>query len=763
MNKSIIVKESVRGIVEYALKSGSLDDRFISKSRAIDGTMAHIKLQQDNEKIYDNYEKEVNLKCQFNIKNITLEIEGRADGVIKENYSTIIEEIKSTYKDLIYIQDDYNDIHWAQGKFYGYIYCHNNGLHQISIRLSYFNLNTGEVKSFEKEYKYEDLNLYVNQLIDKYIKVVQIRQEFKVKRDISIKDMKFPFNSYRKGQKELAITCYNSIKQKGKLFVQAPTGIGKTISTIFPSIKSLADGNGDRIIYLTSKTITRVVAEDAYLKLLNNGLKFKIVSITAKEKMCLNNQLKCNPEDCIYAREYYTKINEIINNIIVKEDLFSRDIILKYAEEFKVCPFELSLDISNWTDGIICDYNYAFDPRVRLKRVFMENNKNILLIDEAHNLVSRARDMYSGEILKSSVMSVSKILKGKVPNLYNISKLINREMIDIRRELEEKNIMFLYCNNEYKDLNKYLRMFIGEADEYLIKSKGTDRYEEVLEFYYSCRTFISLSELYSNQYTTILRKEKNEFIIKIFCIDPSKNIAEVLDNSYSSIIFSATLFPMKYYIDLLGGDDNSFRVRLQSPFNSKNLEVFAYGLDMRYINRHENIENLCYVINDFIDRKKGNYLIFLPSFQYLKSVYEAYVEKFDQDNIIIQRENFTEKEKEQFLNEFKEKSNTIGFSVVGGMFSEGVDLPGERLIGAIIIGVGFPKVSLENDIIKEYFDIDGFNYAYTYPGINKVLQSAGRVIRSESDKGRILLIDSRYFNNKYRNMLPKEWNIKNYI
>lgn len=763
MNKSIIVKESVRGIVEYALKSGSLDDRFISKSRAIDGTMAHIKLQQDNEKIYDNYEKEVNLKCQFNIKNITLEIEGRADGVIKENYSTIIEEIKSTYKDLIYIQDDYNDIHWAQGKFYGYIYCHNNGLQQISIRLSYFNLNTGEVKSFEKEYKYEDLNLYVNQLIDKYIKVVQIRQEFKVKRDISIKDMKFPFNSYRKGQKELAITCYNSIKQKGKLFVQAPTGIGKTISTIFPSIKSLADGNGDRIIYLTSKTITRVVAEDAYLKLLNNGLKFKIVSITAKEKMCLNNQLKCNPEDCIYAREYYTKINEIINNIIVKEDLFSRDIILKYAEEFKVCPFELSLDISNWTDGIICDYNYAFDPRVRLKRVFMENNKNILLIDEAHNLVSRARDMYSGEILKSSVMSVSKILKGKVPNLYNISKLINREMIDIRRELEEKNIMFLYCNNEYKDLNKYLRMFIGEADEYLIKSKGTDRYEEVLEFYYSCRTFISLSELYSNQYTTILRKEKNEFIIKIFCIDPSKNIAEVLDNSYSSIIFSATLFPMKYYIDLLGGDDNSFRVRLQSPFNSKNLEVFAYGLDMRYINRHENIENLCYVINDFIDRKKGNYLIFLPSFQYLKSVYEAYVEKFDQDNIIIQRENFTEKEKEQFLNEFKEKSNTIGFSVVGGMFSEGVDLPGERLIGAIIIGVGFPKVSLENDIIKEYFDIDGFNYAYTYPGINKVLQSAGRVIRSESDKGRILLIDSRYFNNKYRNMLPKEWNIKNYI
>lgn len=763
MNKSIIVKESVRGIVEYALKSGSLDNRYISKGRALEGTMAHIKLQKDNKEIYENYEKEVNLKCQFNINNIVLEIEGRADGIIRENEKIIIEEIKSTYKDLIYIQGDYNDLHWAQGKFYGYIYCKDNFMEKISIRLSYFNLNTGEVKSFEKQYTFNELSSYVNTLIDKYIEVVKIRQEFKSKRDVSIKNIKFPFNSYRKGQKELAITCYNSIKQKGKLFVQAPTGIGKTISTIFPAIKSLGEGNGDRIVYLTSKTITRLVAEDAYLKLLNNGLRFKVVTITAKEKMCLNSEFKCNPEECIYAKEYYTKINEIINNIILKEDFLSKDTIIKYAQEFEVCPFELSLDISDWTDGIICDYNYAFDPRVRLKRVFEQKNNNILLIDEAHNLVSRARDMYSSEILKSSVMLISKILKGKVPRLYKIIKLVNKEMIDIRRELEEKKVNFLYANNEYKNLVKYLRMFIGEADEYLIKGKSTDGYEEVVEFYYSCRNFIALSELYSDHYTTILKKEKNEFVIKIFCINPSKNIAEILDNSYSTIIFSATLSPMKYYIDLLGGDDKSYRVRLESPFDSDNLEVFIHGLDMRYVNRDENIGGLCNLINGFIKSKKGNYLVFLPSFQYLKSVYEVYVGKYGDDNTIIQKENFTEKEKEEFLSKFKVNANIVGFSVVGGMFSEGVDLPGERLIGAVIVGVGFPKVSLENDIIKEYFDIEGFNYAYTYPGINKVLQSAGRVIRSETDKGRILLIDSRYFNNKYRNMLPKEWNIKKYL
>lgn len=763
MKDSIIVKESVRGIVEYSLKSGSLDDRYISSVRAMEGTIAHGKVQKDNAKIYDHYEKEVSLKYQFVIDNIILDVEGRADGIIKENDSIIIEEIKSTYKDLIYIQEDYNDLHWAQGKFYAYIYCKINLLDYISVRLSYFNINTGEVKSFEKKYELNELNVYVNELINKYIRIVRIREDHKSKRDRSIKEMKFPFNSYRKGQRELARTCFSSIKQKGKLFVQAPTGIGKTISTIFPAIKNLVEGNGERIIYLTSKTITRVVAEDSYLRLLNNGLRFKVVTISAKEKMCLNNEMKCNPEECVYAREYYTKINEIINSIISEEDFFSREIIKEYAECFKVCPFELSLDISNWTDGIICDYNYAFDPRVRLKRVFDQNNKNILLIDEAHNLVSRARDMYSGEISKSSVMKSIKTLKGKSPSLYKFLGIINKEMISIRRELEERNVNYLYGNNEYKDLIKYLRVFISEAEEYLIKGKGTEGYEDVVEFYFSCRKFIALSELYSKEYTTILRKEKSEFIIKIFCIDPSKNIGQILNTSYSSIIFSATLSPIKYHIDLLGGDDNSYRVKLESPFDSKNLEVFTYNLDMRYVNRDENLNKLCEIINNFISTKRGNYLIFLPSFQYLKSVYQLYIDKYGEDNTIIHKENFTEKEKEDFLDNFKIEANIIGFSVVGGMFSEGIDLPGDKLIGAVVVGVGFPKVSLENDIIKEYFHIGGFDYAYTYPGINKILQSVGRVIRSEDDKGRVLLIDSRYSNNKYRNMLPREWNIKKYL
>ena len=760
---SLVIRESVRGIVEYILQQGSLDDRHVSNIRAMEGTIAHSKVQSDNAKIYVQYEKEVKMDGRFEYGDITLLVEGRADGIIKENNEVIIEEIKSTYRDLLYIDEDYNLLHWAQSKFYGYFYCKDNNVDSISIRLSYYNLNTNEVKSFQKVFSINSLKEFVFNIVNEYIDTVRLRENFKIERNKSIRDIKFPFETYRKGQRELAVNCYSSIKQKSVLFAQAPTGIGKTISTIFPSVKSLGEGRGERIVYLTSKTITRVVAEEAYMKLINNGLQFRFITITAKEKACINNEVKCNPDDCPYAVDYFTKINSVIKEILKEESTFSRGIIEKYARKFKVCPFELSLDLSLWCDGVICDYNYAFDPRAKLKRIFEENNeKNIILIDEAHNLVDRARDMYSGEIFKSKVLSVTRLLKGKVPKLYKVANNINKELIEIRRELEEKNINVLHQNIKYKELIKLLKLFIAEADEYLSKSKNTNGYEEVLDFYYEVRSFVSLSELYSEKYTTILTKDKNEFSIKIFCIDPSENIGEVINNSYSTIIFSATLSPIKYYVDLLGGNETSFRVKFSSPFKKENLSTYLYPLDMRYVNRYNNIDNLCTVINRFINDLRGNYIVFLPSFEYLKKVYSRYIELYGEENTIVQGQGLSESDKEDFLNNFDKEGNIAAFSVVGGMFSEGVDLPGEKLIGAVVVGVGFPMVSIENNIIREYFGANGFDYAYAYPGINKVLQSAGRVIRTESDKGRVLLVDNRYNNFKYRSMLPNEWNLEIY-
>ena len=763
MSESIQFKESVRGIVEYVLKGGSLDDRFVSRRRALEGTIAHGKLQRDNEKVYQDYEKEVILKHEFLVNNISLIIEGRADGIIKENGKIIIEEIKSTYKDLSYINFDYNLLHWAQGKFYGYIYCVDNNIDEIDIRLSYFNINNDEVRSFDKTYNICELEQFVYSLVNKYLEIIVIKEEFNKIKNESIRLLSFPFSSYRKGQRELAVNCFNTIKQNGILFAQAPTGIGKTISTIFPALKSIGENRGEKIVYLTAKTITRTVAQEAYLKLYDKGLKFKVVTITAKEKMCLNNEVKCNLDDCIYAKDYFTKINNVIASLIKKDDKFFEDDIIEYAKMYNICPFQLSLDLSEWCDGIICDYNYAFDPTVKLKRIFEERNeKNILLIDEAHNLVSRARNMYSCQIEKSKIVNVNKVIKGKVPRLYKISNAINKEMILIRRELEEINENITYHNEIYQNLIKLMKSFINEAESYLIKAKGTLGYEDVLEFYYSARSFITVSELYSNKYTTILRKEKSEFIIKIFCINPSENLKQTLNGAYSSIIFSATLSPINYYMDLIGGDEKSFRVRFDSPFNKKNLSTYLYNLDMRYFNREKNIDVLCKLINQFITEVKGNYMVFLPSFEYLGKVYEKYIDIYGDNGTIIQEENLSEEKKKEYLEQFSLKTNIVGFTVVGGMFSEGIDLPGDKLIGAIIVGVGFPKVSIENNIIQDYFEKNGFDYSYTYPGINKVLQSVGRVIRTENDKGRVLLIDNRYSSYKYKAMLPSEWDIKNY-
>ena len=760
MKDKIIIKESVRGIIEYVLKTGSIDDRYMGSSRALEGTMAHQKLQSSNEKVYSNYQKEVKLQEAFEIDNVTLIVDGRADGIIIEDNDVYIEEIKSTMKSLILIDEDYNELHWAQAKFYAYIYSIQNEIEIINIRLSYFNIETEEVKSFNKSFHRKDLEKFVLSIIDEYKKWVILKSNLLSERNESIKKLKFPFNTYRKGQKELAVTCFNTIKEKAILFAQAPTGIGKTISTMFPAVKSLGEDRGERVVYLTAKTITRTVAEEAVNRLKDNGLICRNITLTAKEKICFKDKSSCNPENCEYALNYYDKVNDVIFEMLKEENNFTRENIEEYAREEKLCPFELALDLSLWCDLIICDYNYAFDPRARLKRFFEEDvNKNILLVDEGHNLVDRARNMFSAEIYKEKILKASKLVKGKAPNLYKALNSINKYLIEVRKEVQESEGTSIYKKDEYKDLYKLLRIFLKECDEYLIKATNTQGYDEIKDLYFDIRAFISISELYSKEYVTLVEINKNDVKVKLFCVNPSKNLSKIVQGSYSTIIFSATLTPINYYIDLLGGDDKSYRMKLPSPFKKENLKIYGYPLNMRFKQRENNIDNVCNLIYRFKNEEVGNYMVFLPSYLYLNQIYSRYIELFGEDNTICQGEVLTESEREEFLNNFKEDTNILAFCVIGGVFSEGIDLPGRRLIGSIIVGVGFPKISNEGDIIRNYYEDKGFDYAYIYPGINKVMQAAGRVIRTETDKGRILLIDDRYYTLKYRSLLPKEWEL----
>ena len=752
----IIIKESVRNLVEFCLKKGDIDNRFSGSARALEGTKAHQKLQADNEKKYENYQKEVYLNQKFEMDKCIINIEGRADGIIIEENRIIIEEIKSTYKNFAYI-DDSNELHWAQAKTYALIYGLQNGVRYVDVRLSYMQLETNEVKSFQKSFSVEDLERFIINILSKYEKFIMLIAKQKNNRSESIKYLGFPFEKYRDGQRKLVNIIYKTIKEKEILFAQAPTGTGKTISTIFPAVKAIGEGIGEKIIYLTAKTINRQVAEDTFGRLRNCGLKFKSIVITAKEKICINDSFECNPEKCKYAKGYYEKVKEVIYNIINNEEGISKEILQKYAEKYEVCPFELSLDLSCYCDGIIGDYNYIFDPRVSLERL-LESKGNIVLVDEAHNLIDRARSMYSASLCKSDILKCKKLTKGKLSKLHSILEKINNYFIDLRNECDHKEVKWFYEQDSPNELPKYLQIYLKESEEILVKGNKFEGYEEILQLYFDINAFISVMQLYDENYRTCIEKESQELKLTLYCVDPAKNLRECIQKCYSTIFFSATISPLKYYVKLLGGKDETYRLKLPSPFNKENLKVYVSPINIRYSHRKRTLGAVKDKILNFIREPLGNYIVFSPSYVYMELLFEeiskSNVKGFE---FIKQRQNMSEDEKVEFLNGTKVKNNLIMFCVLGGMFSEGIDLPGDLLIGSVIIGVGYPMIDMKNEIIKEFYTEDGYDYAYVFPGINKVQQAAGRVIRTETDKGRVLLIDDRYISNKYRFLLPIEW------
>lgn len=756
--KKIVVKKSVREFVEFILKYGSLDNRFSNNARAIEGVRAHQKLQKSNLEIYKDYEKEVYLKTEIEMDVCSIFIEGRADGIIVEGNETIIEEIKSTYTPLIEIDEDYNPIHWAQGKVYAYMVAKDKKLETISIQLSYYNLDNDDVKTIRKKFQVDKLNDFVMNLALEYEKYAKVEYEHKKQRNSKIEAINFPFPNYRKGQLNLARAVFGTIKERKKLFAQAPTGIGKTISTIFPAVKAIGEGYGERIFYLTAKGINRTVAESTFNKLIENGLKFRYITLTAKDKICLNDKVSCNPDDCPYAKDYFSKEKDVIFEIINEELHISREILILYGQKYEICPFELSLGLILWCDAVICDYNYIFDPKVYLRRVLDTSSvDNIILIDEVHNLIDRARMMYSASLSKEQFLNMRKKSRGKLPKVYKWVNKINELFVEFRKNIEYEGIEYYYDKKYPEELMPLLRSLLIECSEVLTTNKDLNFYEELLELYFNINSFLGISDLYGDEYVTYIKKENEDIVISLFCVDPSEKLKNTMNLCRATILFSATLSPIEYYIKLLGGNEDDYRLRLESPFPKENLSVEIFAANTRYNYREKTIPLICDKISKFIASEFGNYMVFFPSYEYMEKIYSYFSVNYNIEKIVIQDRNMTEKDREVFLDKFYNDSGQIGFCVLGGIFSEGIDLPGDKLIGAIIIGVGYPKISIENEIISKYFGNIGDKYSYIYPGINKIMQAAGRVIRTEDDKGRVLLIDDRYLNYTYSSLLPKDW------
>jgi len=755
----MVLKISIRSLVEFILRSGDIDSGFMSINRALEGSRAHRRLQKS---YGDDYNAEVSLKKTMEFEGYSLVLEGRADGVFIEDGNVIIDEIKSVTAPLELINEDYDFRHWAQAMCYGYIYGEENNLENIIIQLTYIHLETDEVKKLRKAFRIKELKSFFYDLVDKYCKWAEYSSSWITIRDNSIKKLNFPFPQYRKGQREMAAVVYRAIRDENILFAQAPTGIGKTMSTLFPAVKAMGEGLTSKIFYLTAKTTTQTVAEEAFQRMKNMGLKFISITITAKDKICFKEERQCNPGYCEYARGHFDRVNDAIMDILQNETEIDRNKILAYAQKHKVCPFEYSLDIALWADCVICDYNYLFDPNASLKRFFMDKKTDFtFLIDEAHNLVDRAREMYSAELHKKDFLELKRVMKGKNKELHASCNSINKYFIELKKQLGEE-----YHNvnkEEDKDLYQLLGSFVAKADKYLSASEEAHRNEELMNVYFDALNLLKIAENYDEHYVTYIERHGNDIRLKLFCHDPSLLISQVLKKGKAAVFFSATLLPMDYFHEILGGGENSKSIYLKSPFDPANrLLLIADNVATRYSKRDDSYDRIADYIYKVVKAKTGNYMVFFPSYKYMESVYEEFTAKYADYNVNMQLSGATEEEKALFMESFQpnpEKHN-IGFCVLGGVYSEGIDLRDDRLIGVIIVGVGLPQICLERDIIRDYYDSKnqkGFEYSYMYPGMNKVMQAAGRLIRSETDRGVILLLDERFTRWDYQKLFPQEW------
>lgn len=883
------IKISVRGLVEFILRAGDIDNR---KAASADNTMQeggkiHRMIQH---RMGPEYEAEVPMHYVYHMEMYDVVIDGRADGVLVEepwaqngikflpgadgvsteavpddHKNVTIDEIKGTYHELDRMKAPV-PVHLAQAKCYAYFYIMQHDLPYIRVRMTYCHLDTLQIRYFHEEYTKSQLISWFDSVMEKYRRWADFTFEWAPKRTDSIKGLEFPF-AYREGQKELATCVYQTIYHKKKLFMEAPTGTGKTLAVLFPSVKAVGEELAERIFYLTAKTITAQVAIDTYDLLRRGGLKFKTVVLTAKEKICFRDEPQCDPEHCRYARGHFDRINDAMYDLLIHEDSFDREKIMEYAQKYQVCPFEMSLDMSLFSDGVICDYNYAFDPHVYLRRFFQEGvqGNNIFLVDEAHNLLDRGRDMYSASLVREDFMEMKRTVKDIEPAVYSALDKCSRTMLEMRKVCEKCNILddvdllVTHLQRLFTTLQDYLQneerrknsgkkktkkskknenediqgqMSLGgmsldfttnevNNDACLVKrgnagsilqsgtetptigqegisaiaagqddrSKTTDSvkdanlHKKLLDFYFEVSHFLMIYELLDENYVMYDEIQSDgSFRVKLFCVNPSVNLANCMMRARSSILFSATLLPIQYYKKLLGGGEDDYEVYARSIFDSSKCGFYIAGdVSTRYRDRNERqYISIASYIDEITKVRQGNYMVFCPSHLFLENVYQAYSEHFldeDSTEVIMQESRMDDKARETFLGRFSdnhrespgdisknggssEYRSLIGFCVLGGIFSEGIDLKNDSLIGAIIVGTGYPQICTEREILKSFFDGvngNGLNYAYIYPGMNKVMQAAGRVIRTKDDIGVVALLDDRFTQNRYLQLFPREW------
>lgn len=752
MKKTFPVKE----IATFLYSSGDLTAELFSNHASLDGKKAHSYLQRQYN---DESQKEYYIKYTFPYKEDEITIHGFIDGVLNEKGKIILEEIKSTKEELKKIDLEYHHEHLAQLRLYAYLYAQINNLAYINMRLTYISVDDYKTKKFDLEETAASLEEFFFKSIEDYLSWHEILSNAQDKKLDSLKNIEFPFPKKRAGQQELMKACYLTMSTNSILYAIAPTGIGKTMATMFSTLKSMTKKN-EKLFYLTAKSMGRNVAIDSVKMMMEKGLNLHAIVISAKAKSCAKGLSHCDPDNCPFASGYFSKLRKAIEEVYKTDNLYTPEKIFEYAKKYEICPFEFSLDLSYFCDIVICDYNYVFDPKAHLIRYFDDTEYlPKILCDEAHNLVERSKDMYSAsfdsmlpyaieEDLSEYDESITKNVKSFYKAIKRYEDLINEDL-------------FYYSTMLDDVMLSSLSQIVSKAALILADKKDIKNKEAILNNYFALKDFVDTCEYFGPDHLFIVKKiEENHYMIEVKCCDASDFIYDTIKNHTKGIVFfSATLFPIKYYMDLLTKGKGKY-IDLPSPFPKDNLKLIVKDdISTRYKDREATVKDIKDVIEALVNSKKGNYIAFFPSYKYIEMVLKEL--DLDQTEIILQQSSMTDSERNKIFEKFKDTSKPhLGLFVLGGSFSEGVDFVGDLLNGVIIVGVGLPMVNVENNLLKEFFEEkygQGFDYAYTYPGFNKVVQAAGRVIRTETDRGAVILLDERYKYAIYKSLMPDSW------
>lgn len=758
-------RTSVRELVEFIHRTGDLGGAggFRASGRMVEGTRGHQRLQKARG---PGYRAEVPLDRIFERSGIRLRLSGRVDGLFEDATPPVVEEIKTVDGKWSGRPDP---VHIAQVRVYAALLAQASGWTEVEHRVTYLDLETDLETTIRDVETNESLSGFLDETLQRWFSWLVPRVEWLQKRNSSLAKLAFPFHGYRAGQRELARAVYKIIRDKGRAFIEAPTGLGKTLATLYPAVKALPMMADGQLFYVTAKTPGRLAAEDATERLRSAGACLRSLSLTAKKKICFSEAPSgCDVRTCPYAIGYYDRIKPALRKLLAFDHL-TRERIEEVARAHQVCPFELSLDASLWTDVIIGDYNYVFDPSARLQRHFAEGPpRHVVLVDESHNLVERSRDMHSAALsLDDLTITAAPRVKGAA----RVKKSLAALAVSLQRMLDstapaasaipyrEYHEGAMVLDEPPGDFVASLRHTAQRFEEFLAAQPPGVDVSRWFDSYFAITAFLRAVEACDETCRCILAPRQAH--ITVFCADPSARLREVLKGLRAAVFFSATLSPMDYFRDLLGGQDEDPVWAFPSPFRASQMELTVLDYDVTYKGRTGSLDRVAEAVARHIAAQPGNHLVFCPSMQYLGELEQRLLPQIDRP-LFVQTALMDETQRTAFIDRFHPGESGIGLAVLGGIFSEGIDLPGDRLVGVTVIGVGLPRLSVERDILQVYFQNsrgEGFDYAYRFPGMQRVLQAVGRLIRSEQDRGVALLIDHRFKERRYRLLLPEWWNV----